>query len=220
MINIEELPTFILIKELFENAPSQFRKMSSLCATYLGWDNPEKSYGRSDYDIPCKMSTSAGQFIDLDSLCLRSQKKLLSLEFQHYSLGWKAMLVERVPMPSSRMILQAIEVTKGPFFNLAHSLINSKLPQWSEEKSGGISYVLGDEHANLPLSSRQKECLFYLARGKTAKHIARLLKIDHRTVETHILHVKNKLGCQTKEQLIDKAFESGFVYFIPESLLP
>lgn len=77
---------------------------------------------------------------------------------------------------------------------------------------------LQESYPQLLLSQREEECLFYLARGKTAKHIARLLGISHRTVETHILHIKSKLKCHTKNQLIEKAFDSGLVYFMPNSL--
>lgn len=67
------------------------------------------------------------------------------------------------------------------------------------------------------LSPRQKECLFLLTRGKTAKQTARLLGIDYRTVQTHIDLLKGKLNCHSKEQLIEKAFESGFAYVVPQS---
>jgi DNA-binding CsgD family transcriptional regulator len=68
------------------------------------------------------------------------------------------------------------------------------------------------------LSSRQQECLFLLTRGKTAKQTARILGINHRTVQTHIDLLKSKLNCHTKEQLIEKAFDSGFAYKMPYSL--
>lgn len=72
---------------------------------------------------------------------------------------------------------------------------------------------------NFSLSPRQKECLFQLTRGKTAKQTARILGIDHRTVETHIISLKSKMECTTKEQLIERAFESGFADLAPQSLV-
>lgn len=59
-----------------------------------------------------------------------------------------------------------------------------------------------------PLTHRQKECLFLLTRGKTAKQIGQTLRISHRTVETHIVSLKNKMHCTTKDQLIEKVFDA------------
>lgn len=101
----------------------------------------------------------------------------------------------------------------SPFF------IERSLRNFDNKNDSSKEIPLKIDPTQLPLSSRQKECLFLLTRGKTAKHIARILGIDHRTVETHIIHIKDKLRCNTREQLIEKAFESGFAYFIPKSLI-
>ena len=69
-----------------------------------------------------------------------------------------------------------------------------------------------------PLPQRLEECFYLVARGKTAKEIARVLNIDYRTVEVHIERLKRKLDCHTKSQLIEKAFETGAVYQRPKSL--
>lgn len=220
MKNIEDFPSFIVVKELSEEATfSKFIQMSTVCAQQLGWDKPENSYGSSDYDIPSKMANAASQFIELDALSLRSHKKMTTIEFQNYSSGWEGMLVERTPVLPTRVAIQAIEITKTPFFNLARSLMNFDQFYWNEKQKEGVSYLLEEDSLRLPLSQRQQECLFYLTRGKTAKQIARILGIHHRTVDTHIFFIKEKLACSTKEQLIEKAFESGFVYSIPKSLL-
>ena len=58
-----------------------------------------------------------------------------------------------------------------------------------------------------PLSPRQKDCLFLLTRGKTAKQIGQALGISHRTVETHMISLKNKMNCTTKNQLVEKVFD-------------
>lgn len=50
-------------------------------------------------------------------------------------------------------------------------------------------------HANL--SEREIECLQWLIKGKTAGEIAVILQISKRTVEKHMLNIKEKLGCYT-----------------------
>ncbi|MBS0350625.1 MAG: helix-turn-helix transcriptional regulator [Proteobacteria bacterium] len=64
------------------------------------------------------------------------------------------------------------------------------------------------------LSQRELECFFYLIRGKTAKSIAKMLGISYRTVETHIDHLKNKLNCSSKTELIEYAVKVGFAQVV------
>jgi DNA-binding CsgD family transcriptional regulator len=54
------------------------------------------------------------------------------------------------------------------------------------------------------LSLREKECFEQLLLGKTAKETARQLSISQRTVEAHILSIKNKIGCHKKIEIIGK----------------
>lgn len=63
--------------------------------------------------------------------------------------------------------------------------------------------------SHLSLSPREKECVLYLARGMTAKEIGRQLKISSRTVERHLEHIKNKLGCPRRSEIINKFLEEG-----------
>ena len=80
------------------------------------------------------------------------------------------------------------------------------------------SYMLSNQFYQIKLSDREAECLFFILRGKTSKQIARYLGISHRTVEEHINHLKNKFHAKSKGELIDKAFQAGFLNSIPESL--
>lgn len=68
------------------------------------------------------------------------------------------------------------------------------------------------------LSSRELEVLFYTLRGKSAKNIAQCLNISPRTVETHIIKIKEKFSCTTKQQLIDAAIAKGYMTLIPNTL--
>jgi DNA-binding CsgD family transcriptional regulator len=57
----------------------------------------------------------------------------------------------------------------------------------------------------LKLSKREAECIYNLSQGKTAKEIAKVLNLSFRTVEFYINNIKNKWGCSTRSELIDKA---------------
>ena len=57
------------------------------------------------------------------------------------------------------------------------------------------------------LTSRQADCLYYLAQGMTAKAIASTLQLSVRTVEHYIENIKHKLGCYSRSDLINKALQ-------------
>lgn len=57
-----------------------------------------------------------------------------------------------------------------------------------------------------PLSRREKEVAYYLLKGYPAIEIAKSLDISIRTVETHLNHMKSKLNCSNKLQLVTKLF--------------
>lgn len=59
--------------------------------------------------------------------------------------------------------------------------------------------------AFLSLATREKEVLNYIADGYPATYIAQQLGLSSRTVENYIVNIKNKLTCNSKVALIQKA---------------
>lgn len=75
-------------------------------------------------------------------------------------------------------------------------------------------FPIGTEIDSAYLSKREMECLELTVKGKTAKQIAKLLKISSRTVEEYLANVKTKMGVSSKSELIEKSmsyFTSGRV---------
>jgi LuxR family transcriptional regulator of spore coat protein len=56
----------------------------------------------------------------------------------------------------------------------------------------------------LQITSREMECLAYLAAGKTAKQTAQALKISPRTVVFHLDNIRRKTKSQSKMELLSK----------------
>jgi DNA-binding CsgD family transcriptional regulator len=84
--------------------------------------------------------------------------------------------------------------------NLQHDFKNSKLDYSDLYKS---MYPF--------LTNQEINCLELMMRGKTSKMMGKLLNISHRTVETHVEHIKNKLNIQSKPELIDFIFGQLFL---------
>jgi DNA-binding NarL/FixJ family response regulator len=62
-----------------------------------------------------------------------------------------------------------------------------------------------------PLSDREREVLRLLALGHTNQEIAKMLYISVRTAETHRAHIMQKLGLQTRAELVRHALDEGLL---------
>ena len=120
-----------------------------------------------------------------DYLLIKSQDLVLTLErYKIYPITKK--LVSTVP---------PLELKKD-FFKEEELFLNKAM----------LHPITGEAF----LTPREQECIRKLIEGKTAKSIARSLKISHRTVEQHITNVKLKMGVLTKSELIGNLLKVEF----------
>lgn len=56
------------------------------------------------------------------------------------------------------------------------------------------------------VTDKESKVLYWLARGKTAREIAVILKRSQRTIEHHIENIKHKTGAANKSELIEKYY--------------
>ena len=66
-----------------------------------------------------------------------------------------------------------------------------------------VDFEIKNSLINPSLTSREYQCLALVAQGFTMKTAAKKLEISHRTVEQHLRNIKDKLGLQTKSQLVE-----------------
>jgi DNA-binding CsgD family transcriptional regulator len=64
-----------------------------------------------------------------------------------------------------------------------------------------------DDRHNGPLSSREREIADLVARGLTNREIAEHLIISPRTVESHVEHIKAKLGFGRRARIVAWALD-------------
>ncbi len=215
---IQTIPGLFLIKSL----DSIFTNMTCSTAKLVGWKTVEKSLGKTDYDLPCKASEFAPQFVSLDKQVIESSKSLLTIETQNYSEGWKTNLVKRNILFDKNnlafgIFTQLVDITDTSFHR--NCMVLGGLNKKCATARSAI-YMLSNSNiqTSFKLSQRQEECLFFLIRGKTTKQIANILNLSSRTIEDHIEKMKHKLDCFSKYQLIDKAINSDFFYYVPKTL--
>jgi DNA-binding CsgD family transcriptional regulator len=78
------------------------------------------------------------------------------------------------------------------------------------------SYQLKKVYPGLTL--RESQVFFYCLRRNSAKQIARILQISHRTVEKHLETVKNKFSVKTREELHIYAVINHLLEIIPQAV--
>lgn len=64
-----------------------------------------------------------------------------------------------------------------------------------------------------PLTDRQRECLVWVARGKTDWEIAKILGVTHHTVVMHLKHARHRFGGGKRTSLVAQALYDTSISF-------
>lgn len=87
-----------------------------------------------------------------------------------------------------------------------HSLYSLYNSYYTDEKIALNKFIsaigLSDYLDGKQLTSREFECLQILSKGLSAKEMARLLNISTRTVENHVMNIKEKFGVRSTIELL------------------
>lgn len=213
---INKSPGLANIKDL----DSKFLAFSEGLAKLAGWRSSEAAIGKTDYDNPCPMSEFASEFIKMDKKVIASGKKMIAIDIQNYSTGWGIILAEKVPITNNNGDIIAIyspliDVSAISMFKFYLKLHEADI-KWIGKGKKPVSYILSESHSPFSLTEKQENCLFHLVRGKTIKEISKILKISPRTVECHLDAIKLKYQCNSKAEIIEKAIDNGFLFYIPK----
>jgi len=96
-------------------------------------------------------------------------------------------------------ILESYE--KQDFLYTPSKYLHSKTNVLLKEEEKAFLHEISMKDKKDVLSVREQECVMLGASGKTAKETAQVLQISPRTVEVHIAHAKEKLGCKNFKEL-------------------
>ncbi len=107
----------------------------------------------------------------------------------------------------------------GELVNAIHTVANGKFYLSTRIAGPGLT---ARHHPNkngrnefAKLTDRQREVLQALSEGKNTKQIAFALKISVKTVETHILNIKEKLDVRSTAELTRYAIREGLTFLEP-----
>ncbi len=88
---------------------------------------------------------------------------------------------------------------------------NSFLSSAPEKRAAFLSSLCKQSKLTQQLTSKEIACAFLLLEGKTAKEIAKVLALSHRTIEDRIRNIKDKLRAQNKTDLLVRLLEGSFL---------
>lgn len=191
-----------------------FIDLNESAAKAFGFYDRRHAIGKSDFDIPSKLSQFANVFRSHDMNVIKNGKLAKFLEIQPCANNiWKILQVEKFPWVENGKVTGVIgystDITKY-YIKLDNFLLKNESKMSDQQTSSDLK-------PNLSL--REFECLFFLLRKCTAKEIANIFSLSYRTIEHYIETLKLKFNCKTSIDLIQKAKKLGYFNMIPHSII-
>lgn len=211
--------TYFVIKD----KDSKYIMVSPNFPTIGGFKSEEDAIGRVDADLHCEAADYAETFIRQDKLVIQTDQVSTLLDFHYYADdNLHAFVGQKIPYYDENDNVTGVlcvtkELTSQYFKRICHQLKRIDKRFQGEIQHG--SYYLNSPCAEANISNKEFECLFYLVRGKTAKGISEMMHLSRRTVEYHIVRLKEKLNCTTRSDLVEKAIDNGYVHIFPGRLI-
>lgn len=205
----------------------RFRLLNKSAAIALGFESSTISFeGVTDFDIPCKLSEFAHQFVEMDNHIMQTKAHSTLLCFGQYSGSqWKMHICTVYPLLDSDnqtfgIAGSSVDITHSSLMKAALLLFDhDALFNKGHNFNNHFNIILKDTYEEFMLSARESECLFHYIRGDTAKEIAIKMKIAPGVVKNHLGRIKLKMGCRAKRQVVEKALHCGMVNILPKHLL-
>ncbi|HVV68441.1 MAG TPA: helix-turn-helix transcriptional regulator [Gammaproteobacteria bacterium] len=192
----------------FLNQKSQLSNSNPVNLEFIQADSLKQVYGKSAFDIFKEESTL--QLIKNDTKVMQAQKKLFFDEQLPDKQGsyFNGITIKLPWYSQKNAILGVLGLTifwgqgsPASSFSLIDEL------EFLNDKNGITGSLPGAQLGNNYLTQRELEILQHIIEGRPARTIAEILVISRRTVETHIEHIKNKIGVTSKPELIEKALD-------------
>jgi DNA-binding CsgD family transcriptional regulator len=202
---------------------SRYMSMSKSLIQRLGWSKLDQVIGKSDFDIPSPAREIAPHCVRIDQKIIESKQTVETLDVVIRDGGYKILISQKSPIFNSLgeiagIFYHGIDITETNLFPYFKTFCDSEQKILKMIKKPA-SYLLAYNQSPIDLSTQQQLCVFFLIRGKRTKEIAHILGISTRTVESYIEIIKHKLGCCSQSQIIEKAIDAGFLYYIPKDIL-
>lgn len=198
------LPVVYAIKD--DKARYQF--VTELTAQHAGHRSSADLLNGTFSDFNGEAASYAQEFAYYDTLCKEQRSEILVLSLLQSALGAKIGLLCSKPILDEKNKVEGVETS---IHFLPSSACLEKISEGYQRLSSIHSEADTFEAHKGILTKREKECVYYLTRGLTFLEIAKKMLISARTVESHVINIKAKLGVKSRSELIVKACELGYL---------
>lgn len=170
--------------------------------------------GRCDYDLP-QFYDDADKYTEQDKFSLAGNTQF-NVARPHNPDGTKAVhLIKKGPLFNDNneitgLIGVGFEMTRLNFKDIFSMLATADL-KISDFITNNSNKDPIFSYKNIHFTKREAQVIGNLLRGNTAASTAKNLCLSRKTVEHYIEKLKDKLDCQNKVELINKAFDLGFI---------
>jgi DNA-binding CsgD family transcriptional regulator len=217
---VNQAPGLLCIK----NKSSVIQACSKELCKLIGYRNSVETYGITDFDMKCEAANGAQQFVEQDQDALIRGENI-AINIYNYVNGNKVIMYsKKTPLIYCGEVygINAIGYDLTHLNTITNQFIlllenDKNFLTLSQKKM--TSYTFYDRYPIEKLSKKESMCLFYVLRGKTNKEIAEILHLSSRTVEGKMTEIKAKMQCDSRNQLVEKAIQNGFLEIIIKSLM-
>ncbi len=113
----------------------------------------------------------------------------------------------------SPITVDTLNITSYSKYRNAKKIRHADINDALHCKAHKHKFILSTNNIDIQLTQREAQCLYHLLHAFTAQQIGRTLHISPRTVEAHISNLKNKIGVQTKQEIIEKINQDQIQFF-------
>ncbi len=194
---------------------SRIVRCNSVFLEYAGVQSANQVLGHTDYDFPWQEYADTYRKHELDVLAGNNHSIIFPSKTAQgeYSVFLHNKAARHDDAGNIIGIqCHAVEIMH-PKIHQLFAQLSAQTPETVQQKG----YTRG-KNKIFDLTPREKDILFFLCKAKTAKQIALILNISPRTIYSHIEHLKQKLNCHTKGELVDAAYQTGFSHELPSQI--
>lgn len=198
----------------------KYKLINNTAVDWLGFDSSERSVGLSYDDIQAPASESADFFRQMDNLVLEKNKRIFYLGYYGYHDDYRVIQGHKWPFLDTTQEVMCVgtqfhDVTRFDLINKDKLIFMPDFIGCKNNKTTQFCYLFTEADTDDILSERERECLFFSLRRKTAKEIALILSLSHRTIEDYMDNIRSKLNCQSRSELLEKAALKNFDTLLP-----
>lgn len=209
---------------VISDAQHKIKSITQYFSMLCGFAGVDDMIGLTVFDLKCPAVKIAHVFRDQDEKVIKEQRKQYYFNINRYIDNTvKCFLTIKYPIFSDNTLIgqehRNRELSTKNLDGYAADLYNS-INYINGKNDGSLSLHIIDNFSEHRLTIRESEIIYLVAMGRSASVIADMLSISNRTVESHIINIKIKLGITKKYQLIDFYVANDLIYKIPGSLLP